>query len=72
MSNPLLNAMASNSNPQMHDGMGNMLQAFQQFRATFSGDPQQQVQALLNSGRMSQQQYNQLAQMANQLVGILK
>ena len=50
----------------------NMLQAFQQFKSMFSGDPEQQVQQLLNSGRMTQQQYNQLAQMANGLMNILK
>lgn len=69
MNNPLLDVMGTMPQPQ---GMPGMLQAFQQFRATFSGDPQQQVQAMLNSGRMSQQQFNQLAQMANQLSGMLK
>lgn len=54
MANPLLNAMVSNSNPQMPNGMENMLQAFQQFRSAFSGNPQQQVQALLTSGKMTQ------------------
>lgn len=56
--NPLYNEM-QNSN-------GNMLQRFQQFRQNFKGDPQQQVQQLLNSGRVSQQQYNQAVQIAQQ------
>lgn len=69
MANPLFNG---NNMPQLPGGMQNMLQAFQQFKAGFSGDPQQQVQQLLNSGRMTQEQYNQLSQMANGLMRFLK
>lgn len=57
--NPLYNEMQNNQ-------PGNMLQRFQQFRQNFKGDPQQQVQQLLNSGKVSQQQYNQAVQMAQQ------
>jgi len=46
---------------------GNLIQQFQQFRNSFRGDPKQQVQQLLNSGKVSQEQYNQAVQMANQL-----
>lgn len=56
--NPLYNEMQNNN--------GNMLQRFQQFRQNFKGDPQQQVQQLLNSGRVSQSQYNHAVQMAQQ------
>lgn len=52
--------------PQMN-GMQNILQRFQQFKQTFSGNPQQQVQQLLNSGKITQQQYQQAYQMAQQL-----
>ena len=69
MPNQLFNALGGGQMPQ---GMQNMMQAFQQFKASFSGDPQQQVQQLLNSGRMSQQQYNQLSQMAQNLMRFLK
>lgn len=62
MSNPLYNMMSGQGNP-----MQQMLQRFQQFQQTFRGDPQQQVQQMLNSGRISQQQYDQAVQMANQL-----
>ena len=47
--------------------MANMMRQFEQFRQSFSGDPKQAVQQLLNSGRMSQEQYNQLSQMATQI-----
>lgn len=42
----------------------NMLQQFNQFRNNFQGDPKQAVMNLLSSGRMSQDQFNQLSQMA--------
>ncbi len=43
------------------------LQAFQQFKNNYKGNPQEQVQQMLKSGRISQQQYEQAVQMANQL-----
>ena len=45
---------------------GNMFAQFQQFAQNFRGDPRAQVQQLLNSGRMTQEQFNQLSNMANQ------
>ena len=50
---------------------GNIVQRFQQFQRMFRGDPQQQVQNMLNSGRVSQSQYNQAVQMAQQLQRML-
>lgn len=58
MSNPLFNQLGKQSP---------MLQRFMQFKQMFQGDPKQQVQQLLNSGRMSQEQFNQLAQQATQM-----
>lgn len=49
-----------------------MILEFNRFRQGFSGDPRQAVQNLLNSGQMSQQQYNQLQGMANQFVQMLQ
>lgn len=60
MSNPIFNQMQTNP-------MQQIMQRLQQFRQTITGDPRQQVQQLLNSGRVSQQQYNQAVQMANQI-----
>lgn len=53
-------------------GIGDMIQQFRQFQANFQGDPQQQVQQLLNSGRMTQQQFNQLQGLATQFQRLLK
>ena len=52
---------------QMMNPMNGLLQRFQQFQQTFKGDPRQQVQNLLNSGKVTQQQYDQAVKMAQQL-----
>lgn len=64
MSNPLFQQMGGG---MPNNGMGNIMHRFQQFKQMFKGDPRQQVQQLLNSGKVSQQQYNDAVQMANQL-----
>ena len=51
--------------------MNGLLQKFQQFQQSFRGDPRQQVQQLLNSGQISQEQYNRAVQMAQQLQQML-
>lgn len=58
--NPLYNEMRTNTIPD------NFLSKFQQFRQNFKGNPQEQVQQLLNSGKVSQEQYNRAVQMAQQ------
>ena len=60
--NPLYNITQQN----------NVLQRFQQFRKIFSGDPRQQVQQLLNSGRVSQSQYDNAVRLANQFQKMIK
>jgi hypothetical protein len=52
--------------------MGDFLNQFNNFRATFSGNPEAQVKQLIQSGRMSQEQFNQLAQTANLLRQFIK
>lgn len=49
-------------------GLSQIIEQAKQMRKTFNGNPQQVVQNLLNSGRMSQSQFNQLSQIANQVV----
>lgn len=68
MANPLFNVL-SGGMPAMSSPMGQfgqMMQQFQQFRANFQGDPKAEVQKLLQSGKMSQNQLNQLQAMAQQ------
>lgn len=64
--NPLFQQM-NNAN-----GMQGLVKQFQQFKQSFTGNPQQQVQQLLNSGKVSQEQYNRAVQMAQQLQQMLK
>lgn len=47
----------------------NFMQQLSQFASTLNGNPQQMVQNLIQSGRMSQQQFQQYAQLANQITG---
>lgn len=64
MNNPLMHGV-----PQMTGRMGNaqqMMQWFQQFRQSFQGDPRQQIQQMMNSGKVSQSDYNSAYQMAQQ------
>lgn len=58
MSNPLF-GMMQNQMP-----MNGLMQRFQQFQQMFRGDPRQQVQQMLNSGKITQGQYNQAVQTA--------
>lgn len=48
-----------------------MMQRFMQFRQSFKGDPRQQIQQMLNSGQVTQEQYNNAVQMAQQLQRML-
>ena len=74
MANPLFQALGG----QMPGPMGQfqrimqLFQQFQQFKASFQGDPQQEVQKLLQSGKMSQQQLNQLQEMAKQFQSLMQ
>ena len=43
-----------------------LMQRFQQFQKSFSGNPAQQIQQMMNSGKISQPMYNQAVQMAQQ------
>ena len=60
MANPLYNQLnGTSSNP--------MLQRLMQFKKMINGDPQQIVQNMISSGRISQAQVNQYAQQANEI-----
>ena len=69
MSNPFMVALGCGRND---GGFSQMAQAFQQFRASFRGDPKAEVEKLLQSGQMSQQQLNQLQSLAQQFRGLMQ
>ena len=62
----------NNQIPNMFGGQGPMnpmsmlMQKFQQFVQGFRGDANQQIQQLMNSGKVNQTQYNQAMQWAQQ------
>lgn len=63
--------MFQNQSPQPNNPIS-FIQKFNEFRQNFTGDPKQMVQQLLQSGRMNQQTYNQLFQLANQFQKLVK
>lgn len=58
---PLYNMMNQN-NPY-----SNFMKQFNEFKKTINGNPQEQIQQLLNSGKISQSQYNAAVQKANMI-----
>lgn len=70
MPNPLFNILGGQQvNPIMQ-----LVQDARKLKQTFTGDPRKTVEQLVSSGQMSQEQFNQYAQIANQIVnsGLLK
>lgn len=66
MANPIYEQM------QMQNPIAKLMQDAQQFRQTFSGNPQQEVQRLLQSGQMTQEQFNQYAAIAQQVSSMMR
>ena len=72
-----MNALFNTNNPLgnynnlMSNGPLGLISQFNTFKNNFQGDPKAQVQSLLQSGKMTQQQFNQFSQLANQLRSIL-
>lgn len=66
MANPLFNAFG-NSNQ-----FGNLIQQAQEFKRQFSNiNPRAEVERLLNSGEMSQQQFNEYSKIAQQVAQMM-
>jgi len=66
--NPLYNLLQGNPQPSMQNGI---LGRFRAFQSQFKGDPRQTIQQMLNSGRITQAQYNEAVQKANTLMQML-
>lgn len=65
MSNPLFQALNQNS-------QGNMMSDFRRFMQQMQGrNPQEEINKLLRSGKISQSQLNQAQQMAGQMQGLM-
>lgn len=59
MANPIYEQMMGNNN---------FFRNLAEFRRNLQGDPQQMIQQMLNSGRISQAQYNQAVQQAQSIM----
>jgi hypothetical protein len=65
MSNPLFSALGG----QQMNQMAKLVADAKRLQQTMTGNPKQMVEELVKSGRMSQDQFNQYAQIANQVIG---
>lgn len=71
--NPLFNLLGGDIQlPGPLGNFQNFMKQFNQFRSTYNGNPQQDVQNLLNSGQMTQEQFNNYAKLASQIQSMMK
>ena len=64
MANPLFNAL---NGQQTNNGFSSFMDDFRRLQQTVK-NPRQEVERLFQSGEMSQQDFNRLGQMANQMM----
>ena len=67
-----MSSLYNDFKPNSMGNMNNFLTRFAKFSADFQGNPEQKARQLLASGQMSQEQFNQYAQIANQLYKFVK
>lgn len=68
MANNLFNAM---NNQIANNPFAQIIREAQNLKNTFNGNPREEVQKLLNSGAMSQQQFNKYSQIAQQVMQMM-
>lgn len=69
MNSTIFNAMSGN---MPIGNVQNIMRQVNQLKQTFSGDPQQAVNQMLQSGRINQMQLNQAKQLAKQIQSMLR
>ena len=62
MNNSIFQNFGAQQNP-----FSQLISEVNDFKKTFNGDPRAEVERMLRSGQLSQEQFNQYAQMANEL-----
>ena len=60
--------MANSLYNSMNNPMSDIIRQAREFKKSFNGNPRDEVQRLLNSGQMSQKTFNDLSQIAQQVV----
>ena len=68
--NPLFNVLTGGKQPA-NNGFSNFMADFHRLHQTVK-NPRQEVERLLQSGVMSQQDFNRFGQMANQIMGMTR
>lgn len=63
MANPLFGNFGNQSNP-----IADIIRQAKDFRKQFTGNPRQEVERLLQTGQMSQQDFNRYSQIAQQVI----
>lgn len=58
----------NNANHPNDGGFSEFVQQFQQFKSQFRGNPQEQIQCMLQSGQISQARLDQAQQLAWQFI----
>ena len=70
--NPLFGGSTQGNMFGPFGGIMNFMNQFNQFRQGIQGNPQQMVQSMLQNGQMSQEQFNQLSGMAQQIMPFIR
>ena len=65
MPNPLFESLNNNN-------YNSIIAEAKRLKETFRGDPREEVQRLLNSGQMTQAQFNEFSQVAQRILGAMK
>ncbi len=72
MANRLFDQIGGNQPQQPNDGgFGSMMAQFQQFCQQYKGDPNVEIQKLVQSGRVTQAQVDQVRQMASRMMQLM-
>ena len=67
MNNSIFQSFGAQQNP-----FSQLISEVNNFKKSFNGDPRAEVERMLKSGQLSQEQFNQYAQIANELVKYMR
>lgn len=69
MPNELYNQLNNSSSNNSGDGgFADFVRQFQEFKSRYQGNPQAEIQRMLQSGNISQEQLNKVQQLAQQFI----
>ena len=67
----LFNMFGNQKQPNTNNGFINMINRFNNFKDSYKGNPEQEVRNLINSGQMSQSEFNRLSNAATQFQNMM-